>query len=61
MFSHTGPRLAIDIGGTFTDTVLVATDGAIAATAKTPTTPANPALGAGMPVTLKYIFAFYII
>ena len=46
MFSHTGPRLAIDIGGTFTDTVLVATDGAIAATAKTPTTPANPALGA---------------
>ena len=39
-------RLAIDIGGTFTDTVLVDGDGRILATAKTATTPAEPALGA---------------
>ncbi|MYF90067.1 MAG: hydantoinase/oxoprolinase family protein, partial [Boseongicola sp. SB0676_bin_33] len=39
-------RLAIDIGGTFTDTVLVDGDGRILATAKTPTTPPEPALGA---------------
>ena len=39
-------RMAIDIGGTFTDTVLAAPDGSIAATAKTATTPAEPALGA---------------
>ena len=39
-------RLAIDIGGTFTDTVLVDGEGRILATAKTATTPAEPALGA---------------
>lgn len=39
-------RLAIDIGGTFTDTVLVDDQGAILATTKTPTTPENPTLGA---------------
>ena len=39
-------RLAIDIGGTFTDTVLVDGDGRILATTKTATTPAEPALGA---------------
>ena len=39
-------RLAIDIGGTFTDTVLVDGDGRILATAKTPTTSPEPALGA---------------
>ena len=38
-------RLAIDIGGTFTDTVL-AQDGRIVATAKTATTPAAPTEGA---------------
>ena len=41
-----GFRMAIDIGGTFTDTVLATADGTIAATAKTATTPAEPALGA---------------
>ena len=39
-------RLAIDIGGTFTDTVLVDADGRSIGTAKTPTTPAQPAFGA---------------
>ncbi|WP_299372963.1 hydantoinase/oxoprolinase family protein [uncultured Tateyamaria sp.] len=39
-------RLAIDIGGTFTDTVLMDDAGAVLATAKTPTTPAMPADGA---------------
>ncbi len=39
-------RLAIDIGGTFTDTVLMDDAGAVLATAKTPTTPAAPADGA---------------
>ena len=32
-------RVAVDIGGTFTDTVLMRGDGTIAATAKTLTTP----------------------
>ncbi|MBD3664493.1 hydantoinase/oxoprolinase family protein [Sulfitobacter aestuariivivens] len=41
-----GHRLAIDIGGTFTDTVLVDAQGAVLATSKTPTTPAKPARGA---------------
>ncbi len=43
---ETGLRMAIDIGGTFTDTVLI--DGAldVLATRKTPTTPRQPALGA---------------
>ncbi len=39
-------RLAIDIGGTFTDTVLVDRRGQTLATAKTPTTSENPTLGA---------------
>lgn len=39
-------RVAVDIGGTFTDTVLMNTAGTVLATCKTPTTPANPTLGA---------------
>ena len=39
-------RAAVDIGGTFTDTVLMNDAGTILATCKTPTTPANPTLGA---------------
>lgn len=39
-------RLAVDIGGTFTDTVLVNRQSQILATTKTPTTPNNPAHGA---------------
>jgi len=46
MRSSQGLRLAIDIGGTFTDTVLTDAQNVILATAKTPTTPANPTLGA---------------
>ncbi|MEM6587576.1 MAG: hydantoinase/oxoprolinase family protein [Pseudomonadota bacterium] len=38
-------RLAVDIGGTFTDTVLMEGD-TVLATTKTPTTPHNPTLGA---------------
>ncbi|MEO0692740.1 MAG: hydantoinase/oxoprolinase family protein [Pseudomonadota bacterium] len=38
-------RLAVDIGGTFTDTVLMEGD-SVLATTKTPTTPQNPTLGA---------------
>jgi len=41
-----GLRLAIDIGGTFTDTVLLNRDRQVVATTKTPTTPQRPALGA---------------
>ena len=41
-----GLRLAVDIGGTFTDTVLVGDTGEILATTKTPATPENPTLGA---------------
>lgn len=41
-----GFRLAVDIGGTFTDTVLVDGHARILATTKTPTTPDNPTLGA---------------
>ncbi|WP_298938316.1 hydantoinase/oxoprolinase family protein [uncultured Ruegeria sp.] len=41
-----GLRLAVDIGGTFTDTVLIDAQGKILATAKTPTTPENPTFGA---------------
>ena len=41
-----GLRIAIDIGGTFTDTVLIDAAHRILATTKTPTTPAQPALGA---------------
>lgn len=39
-------RVAVDIGGTFTDTVLMTDAGDILATGKTPTTPDNPTLGA---------------
>ncbi|QGX96805.1 hydantoinase/oxoprolinase family protein [Roseovarius faecimaris] len=39
-------RVAVDIGGTFTDTVLMTGDGTVIATAKTPTTPRNPTEGA---------------
>ncbi len=46
MHNKNGLRLAIDIGGTFTDTVLVDGQGHILATTKTPTTPENPPLGA---------------
>jgi N-methylhydantoinase A len=41
-----GLRLASDIGGTFTDTVLIDRNATVLATAKTPTTPVKPALGA---------------
>ena len=41
-----GLRLAIDIGGTFTDTVLMDAAHTVRATTKTPTTPDQPALGA---------------
>ena len=41
-----GLRLAVDIGGTFTDTVLIDAQDTVLATAKTPTTPANPTRGA---------------
>lgn len=39
-------KLAIDIGGTFTDTVLMRGENQIIATTKTPTTPNNPEKGA---------------
>lgn len=39
-------RLAVDIGGTFTDTVLMDGQREVIATAKSPTTPRNPTLGA---------------
>ena len=39
-------RLAVDIGGTFTDTVLMNHDLKVVATSKVPTTPAAPARGA---------------
>lgn len=46
MTAQHGYRMASDIGGTFTDTVLMAPDARIVATAKTPTTPEQPVLGA---------------
>ena len=46
MTKQKGLRVAVDIGGTFTDTVLMDADGAIVATDKTSTTPSNPTLGA---------------
>lgn len=46
MTDQTGLRIAVDIGGTFTDTVLVDAHNSILATAKTPTTPRNPTEGA---------------
>ncbi|MDH3668352.1 MAG: hypothetical protein OEN23_15605 [Paracoccaceae bacterium] len=38
-------RLAIDIGGTFTDVAVAGPGGAVLATAKTPTTPHDPTMG----------------
>lgn len=46
MHNTNGCRIAIDIGGTFTDTVLVDAAGHSLATTKTPTTPENPTVGA---------------
>jgi len=46
MTNESGLRLAIDIGGTFTDTVLMDVACGVLATTKTPTTPDAPALGA---------------
>mgnify|MGYP001792733201 CR=1 FL=1 len=46
MSASSALRLAIDIGGTFTDTVLVDASGAVVASTKTLTTPDEPALGA---------------
>lgn len=39
-------RLAVDIGGTFTDIAVADSNGIVCATAKTPTTPSNPTEGA---------------
>ena len=44
--NSSGYRVAVDIGGTFTDSVLVDSNNTILASAKTPTTPSNPTLGA---------------
>ena len=44
--THPQLRLSSDIGGTFTDTVLMTTAGEVLATTKTPTTVDAPALGA---------------
>ncbi|MEM6565948.1 MAG: hydantoinase/oxoprolinase N-terminal domain-containing protein, partial [Pseudomonadota bacterium] len=41
-----GLRIAVDIGGTFTDTVLMDDTSTVVATAKTATTPEYPATGA---------------
>ncbi len=46
MTSKRDLRIAVDIGGTFTDTVLVNGDNQVLATAKTPTTPSDPTEGA---------------
>ncbi|MEM7301820.1 MAG: hydantoinase/oxoprolinase family protein [Pseudomonadota bacterium] len=46
MSNQSGLRLAIDIGGTFTDTVLLDTATNRLISTKTPTTPHQPALGA---------------
>ena len=46
MNDNCGLRLAIDIGGTFTDTVLMDDAFGVLATTKTPTTPEMPAIGA---------------
>ena len=46
MTSSQNLRLAVDIGGTFTDIVLVDENGNVLATTKTQTTPANPTSGA---------------
>ena len=46
MLNKSALRLAVDIGGTFTDTVLVDGLCQVLASSKTPTTPDNPTLGA---------------
>ena len=46
MTQHPALRLAVDIGGTFTDTVLTAADGRLAASSKALTTHDDPAVGA---------------
>lgn len=46
MESQSRLRVAVDIGGTFTDVVLADADNRILATTKTPTTAANPTRGA---------------
>lgn len=46
MTQHHDLRVAVDIGGTFTDTVLMAAGGDVLATCKTPTTPDAPTNGA---------------
>jgi N-methylhydantoinase A len=46
MKSTTKLRIAVDIGGTFTDVAVAGKGGAILATTKTPTTPENPTDGA---------------
>ena len=46
MLETNGLRLAVDIGGTFTDTVLINAQGSVLSTTKTPTTPENPTFGA---------------
>ncbi|NRB30944.1 MAG: hydantoinase/oxoprolinase family protein [Rhizobiaceae bacterium] len=43
-------RIAVDVGGTFTDTVVMDAANSVIASAKTPTTPANPTLGAKLGV-----------
>ncbi|MBW4707010.1 hydantoinase/oxoprolinase family protein [Roseobacter sp. YSTF-M11] len=57
MNATTGLRLAIDIGGTFTDTVLADANGTILGSTKTATTPKNPTLGAaeGAQTVLKAV------
>lgn len=46
MSNKQNPRLSVDIGGTFTDVVLMSSDGEILSSAKTPTTHSNPSDGA---------------
>lgn len=46
MSENSNLRIAVDIGGTFTDVAITEPDGAICATAKTPTTPQDPTRGA---------------
>ncbi len=46
MPSQNSYRLAVDIGGTFTDIAVANGDGVVCATAKTPTTPSDPTEGA---------------
>ena len=50
-------RLASDIGGTFTDTVLIDANDKVVATTKTPTTPRAPARGALLGALLSLPYA----